>query len=239
MTQTDMMGQRAAPRVRPSDPSGLPIGARMRLRAATDAYHRRVDGELSAFDLTQVADYGRFLLVHAMALPPLEDAMTRSGLRIARPHTAPGLRSSALRADLEGLGLAPPDPVTILPVTAAEGWGVAYVLEGSRLGGRILARRVAASGRAAITANMRFLNDRGTIAWPAFVARMEAGLGSAGDLDGAIRGARMAFEAFEEALAHVRSGDRIGGSDGGRRGEGARPSGDGIGLRISNGEDFG
>ena len=89
------------------------------------------------------------------------------------------------------------------PYADAAAWGVAYVLEGSRLGGRVLARRAAAGGHPLVAGNMRFLRASPAIAWADFLQRMEAALASTRDTDGAIEGARTAFSLFELALARV------------------------------------
>ena len=178
-----------------------PRSQRRRLKEATDAAHRRLDAALSRFDLADAGDYGRFLAVHALALPCLEEALAQGGFDLACPGWSGGRRGAALLADLAGLGREPGACPTAPAVRGAEAWGVAYVLEGSRLGGKVLARRVTRGGGPAARANARFLNAPAALPWSRFVERMERALPSPADGDAAIRGALMAFATFEEAVA--------------------------------------
>jgi heme oxygenase len=110
------------------------------LRAATEACHQEVDDLFGGFDLADAASYAGFLTAHARALLPMEDWLDPESL-------FPGLtrRGDALRADLAALGQAVP-PVEPLDWVRDEAglWGAAYVVEGSRLGGLLLSRRVPA-----------------------------------------------------------------------------------------------
>ncbi|MBB4155207.1 heme oxygenase [Sphingomonas jinjuensis] len=111
-----------------------------RLRADTAADHDRVDARYAGFELSDRRDYARFLIAHARALPAVEGALaTRAGLPPFRERT------SLLAADLADLGEPMPEPFDIGLATDAEAWGALYVIEGSRLGGAMLARRVPAA----------------------------------------------------------------------------------------------
>lgn len=116
------------------------MSAMTMLRAATGAAHDRVDAAFGAHDLSDAAAYRAFLLAHARALPVAEQAM--AALPFAR--TLPP-RTPLLAGDLADLGAAMPP---LLPFTPgdddASRWGVLYVVEGSRLGGAMLARQVPA-----------------------------------------------------------------------------------------------
>lgn len=108
----------------------------LRLREATRANHDRVDAAYSRFVLGDAASFGDFLTAHAAALIPLEEWIDPASLF---PDITP--RGSALRADLDTLGREMPTPLTVeWPRTDATRWGALYVVEGSRLGGRMLAR---------------------------------------------------------------------------------------------------
>mgnify|MGYP001091180099 CR=1 FL=1 len=108
------------------------------LRAATEACHQEVDDLFGGFDLTDPSAYAGFLTAHAKALLAIEDWLDPASL-------LPGLtrRGDALRSDLQALGQAVP---SIQPIDWARDeaslWGAAYVVEGSRLGGLMLSRRV-------------------------------------------------------------------------------------------------
>lgn len=160
--------------------------ARQALRNATMASHDRVDDLFSGFSLVDRASYTTFLKAHARALAPLE--------AIARP-AAP--RLPLLAEDLAALGESLPVPVDT-PDQAGEGfrWGALYALEGSRLGGAMLARRVAADlPRAYLSA----VHEKG--GWVAFQQQLDVQADQGGDawIDGAVRGAEAAFALFEAA----------------------------------------
>ena len=180
------------------------VSARWHLKRATDAAHRRLDLGLSGFDLSDIDDYRRFLNVHAIALPSLESALAANGFEEQCPGWMEGRRSAALMRDLAGLGGTSCEPDAARQVGGATAWGTAYVLEGSRLGAKLLARRVTAGGIPDALANARFLNHPASVAWPCFLNRMEHALSAPGALRAATNGARMAFAAFNDAL------DRIG-----------------------------
>lgn len=108
------------------------------LRDATGAAHERVDAAFGAHDLSSPDAYPRFLSAHARALPAAERVM--AALPFAR--TLP-LRAPLLEADLTDLGAPLPAPMAFTPgEDDATLWGVLYVVEGSRLGGALLARQV-------------------------------------------------------------------------------------------------
>ena len=114
------------------------MSARNILRTATAARHDAVDAAFGRFDLTDRESYGRFLTAHARALPAVENAL---GACDGIPAFAP--RTELLRADLAALGLALPDPLPLAPPESdAAAFGALYVIEGSRLGGAMLVRRV-------------------------------------------------------------------------------------------------
>lgn len=110
------------------------------LRAATQGAHDHVDAAFGRFDLTRRAGYRALLTAHARALPAAEARMR------ALPFAATlEPRLPLLAADLADLGLAMPPPLALGGDEGAAGaWGVLYVVEGSRLGGALLARSVPA-----------------------------------------------------------------------------------------------
>ena len=110
-----------------------------RLRAATRASHDAVDAAFGDFDLTDRDAYRRFLVAHARALPAAEIAL--SALAFAR--TLPP-RRTLLSDDLAALGYPMPPALPFAVPDEAGLWGALYVVEGSRLGGVMLARSVGA-----------------------------------------------------------------------------------------------
>ncbi|PZQ60430.1 MAG: hypothetical protein DI544_08425 [Sphingomonas taxi] len=110
------------------------------LRHATASAHETVDAAFGAHDLASPASYRAFLHAHARALPAAERAM--QALPFARTLPA---RAPLLAADLAALDVPPPAALPFTPGDdAASLWGVLYVVEGSRLGGALLARQVPA-----------------------------------------------------------------------------------------------
>jgi heme oxygenase len=108
------------------------------LRDATGAAHEQVDAAFGAHDLSSPAAYRAFLLAHARALPAAERAMAALPFAATLPTRTP-----LLAADLTELDATIPAPLPFAPGDdSASLWGVLYVVEGSRLGGALLARQV-------------------------------------------------------------------------------------------------
>ncbi|WP_232307513.1 biliverdin-producing heme oxygenase [Sphingobium chungbukense] len=166
--------------------------ARQALRQATMDSHRQVDDLFSGFSLDDRDDYAAFLKAHARALAPLE--------ALAQP---PLHRLPMLARDLAALGESLPAPLARLP-SAGEAWrwGARYTLEGSRLGGAMLARQV---GDGLPHAYLSAIHDKG--GWTAFQQALDAAAdpGGAAWIDEAIRGAQAAFGLFACA-ARVEAG---------------------------------
>jgi len=114
------------------------------LRAATASVHRELDQRLDL--LTPGVTHGRYLAFlqgSLSALEPLENSLAAIPVLEAVPHRA---RSSRLRADLAALGANPvatPAIASLRLVTSAAACGARYVIEGSALGGAVLARGLA------------------------------------------------------------------------------------------------
>ncbi|WP_313088559.1 biliverdin-producing heme oxygenase [Pseudomonas sp.] len=171
---------------------------RTRLRCATAPQHQQVDQAFSRFRLEQPAGYRAFLRAHAQAIGPLEMRLQAAGVEQLLPDWPQRRRWPALQADLADLG----EPLVISmpaaadkPPSAAWCWGALYVIEGSRLGGRLLARRVA-SGQP--DAPLRYLDAEAAPSWPAFIERLDQ---QAATLAWAplLAGAQAAFSQFLDA----------------------------------------
>lgn len=165
-----------------------PDSVRHRLRRATAQDHERVDELFSRFSLESQADYTAFLQAHARAVGALEPAA-------APMHP----RLSLLADDLAALDAPMPSPLP-LEDKGGEGfrWGLLYALEGSRLGGAMLARRVAPDlPRAYLSA----VHEKG--GWAAFQQALDAAAaeGGAAWVEDAARGAAAAFALFAQAAA--------------------------------------
>jgi heme oxygenase len=161
---------------------------RTELRAATADEHRRTEDSFAAHLADLPDSYGKFLLAHARAFPAVGRALA-SGL------DWPAWRSRwhDLEVDLAALDLDPPPALTVAAAASpAEALGMAYVLEGSRLGGMVLLQRIPADLPAAYLAGAR---DRAP--WRQLLRLLEAV--DPAEWKAAIAGARAAFRAFRDA----------------------------------------
>jgi len=166
---------------------------RARLRAATADEHRLTEASFAAV-LATLADsrgsnsYGAFLLAHARAFPALGRALS-AGL----DWPAWRARWHDLEADLAALDLDPPQALRIPAARSpAEALGMAYVLEGSRLGSTLLLNSIPIG---LPTAYLNGGNDRAP--WRRLLGLL--GTIDPADEAAAIAGARIAFDAFREA----------------------------------------
>ena len=155
-----------------------------RLRRETRPAHDAVDETFSRYDLADVEAYGRFLVRHAQALTRL------------KPHLGPGVEpdieamARCVEDDLRALGV---DWVAAGPgAVALDGFGVAYVLRGSRMGARILRGQVGRGFPA------RYLGFGPALSWRDFLVRLEHHAENAGKPGRRhiITSARCAFAAF-------------------------------------------
>lgn len=171
------------------------------LRDGTRSAHERLDRLASEFDLSSPSDYSAFLVWHARLVPTLEQQLTHRGLLRIFPKWVEHRRAAHLLEDLATLGVASPhaEPYQVGTSDAAL-IGVAYVLEGSRLGGSILSRTVAPELRGKAT---RYLDHgAGLKLWPRFVSRLDTLDFSEEETAAAIFAANAVFAAFERGLCH-------------------------------------
>ena len=163
---------------------------RQALRAGTARHHERVDRAFATFDLGDAGSYRAFLLAHARVLPTAENAIHVAWDGWVR-------RAPLLLEDLADLGaVADPLPKNSPMTEPAAQWGCLYVLEGSRLGGAVLAKRVGA-GLPSRYLSAGHVDD----SWRAFLKALEAAATSADTswIEIAVAAARSVFESFEDA----------------------------------------
>jgi heme oxygenase len=163
------------------------------LRSATAPEHEAVDAAFGGFDLTDTKAYGRFLGAHARALPAVEAVLAGvAGLPPLRSRTA------LLAADLAALDLPVPPPLPFAaPQDQASAFGMAYVIEGSRLGGGMLSKRIAPSMPRAYLAATHLPGE-----WRAFGQALDAAAGD--DPEWILRASHAAaavFALYREAAA--------------------------------------
>lgn len=108
------------------------------LRDTTRHDHNRVDAVFSKFDLSNPDSYTSFLTAHCLALPVLERIISsQQELPVVRN------RMPLLASDMATMRQPMPDPLHFESCTSGGAqWGILYVVEGSRLGSTVLARRV-------------------------------------------------------------------------------------------------
>ncbi|MBV9527581.1 MAG: biliverdin-producing heme oxygenase [Sphingomonas sp.] len=172
--------------------NALEVKVRFALKAATDDVHRELDERLSRLDLADRQDYGRFLRFHGRAVPAVESALSSAGLHDLVDGWHDHRRSGAIQADLAALGEAMPEPVLAPALdTVGELLGTAYVLEGSRLGGRVLKRRLGQG----FPSDFLSGSDCGG-SWPNVIAALDQRLYSDALIGEAAAAARRCFALF-------------------------------------------
>lgn len=179
------------------------------LKTGTQPHHRRVDDAFSRFDLSHEHGIEGFLTAQAAALIPLEAALEAesSGSVVALIADWPARRRShlldRLSLDVPRLAIGPlADKNAVL--------GALYVLEGSKLGARFLAKRVAATHGSFGPAALRFLlHDTGSGRWASMLEQLDHA--ASPPFDGALHGAAAAFSLFEAAATIVADRQETGG----------------------------
>lgn len=176
------------------------------LRNATAADHRAVDAAFGAFSLTDRDDYCRFLSAQLRAVAAVERALAHM------PDWRP--RADLIADDLAMMGEGVPSPLGFAPPeSVGAAWGMLYVLEGSRLGGVVLAQMADAGFPRSFLMAAHAPGE-----WRAFREAMAHAAERAGDgraqaqwRQDALSGARAVFALFEEAATEARHGKGAGG----------------------------
>lgn len=112
------------------------------MRAATAPEHERVDAAFGGFDLSDRDGYRAFLLAQAQPMATVEAAVDAFDPIATLPDWPDRRRVPLIAADLADLGAPMPSPEPLNLTSTAAALGAIYVLEGSRLGGALLARTV-------------------------------------------------------------------------------------------------
>lgn len=190
-------GRRCAPS--PMPPSTLEPDILDALRQATSPLHAQVDQCLPlARPSPSLADYRSHLRVLQAWLQRLE--------RIEPAPPTLAAHRAQLGEDLSACeALLPPDAMARAPVPAdrvsrapAFVWGVSYVLEGSRLGGRVLYRQLAERLAPHPLNYLQGAGEQTGAHWKAFLAQLRAQAFGPAEVRSACDGA---IEAFETLLA--------------------------------------
>jgi heme oxygenase (biliverdin-IX-beta and delta-forming) len=144
------------------------------LRAATGDDHAGLDARLSALDWGSVHDYRRFLEASAAALLPIEAALSDANVIRIFPDWERRTRGPAILRDLECIGGFVPQ-LGEQPRLSFEGvLGTMYVLEGSRLGSKVLLARIVEAANPTILGATAYLSHgSGQKLWQTFVDKLE------------------------------------------------------------------
>ncbi len=141
------------------------------LRQATSSLHRQLDADLRLDSAVTKERYAAFLAGTLLVVDAVEHALPYG--------EGDPKRSTLLRADLKALGRAPhPAAADLLPSPANDGEriGVAYVVEGSALGGLFLAKAIGPQLLLGPTHGTSFLRLRGEATaahWRGFLHRLD------------------------------------------------------------------
>jgi len=175
---------------------------RDRLRAATAESHSALDAQVATWKIETPLGYGSFLSASALVIAPLELALERAGVTEWLPDWPKRVRRNALAHDLAALGLEAPPLATAVAPSPDFAAGLLYVLEGSRLGARFLARQVRAAGHGLPLAYLT--QGEGDDLWPPFLAWLEEpNVGT--QTDEVESGARYGFQCFSDAFETIAS----------------------------------
>ena len=176
---------------------------RLALRDATRPHHERVEAAVDLPARTRDRATYRALLASLYSLfGPLEEQLAGLPWREAGLDFAAHRRAHLLRADIADLGGAPEAVApAALPRTdgLAAGLGALYVLEGSALGGKIIAREAeAALGLGGVGTSFFRGGDGAT--WRAFGRALDAALDTPDRFRRARHAAEQTFDAFGRAV---------------------------------------
>ncbi|MBO0344681.1 biliverdin-producing heme oxygenase [Roseibium sp. CAU 1637] len=169
---------------------------RFHLSRATRALHDLVDVQAEHNDLETTVGVASLIAFFHKGFSQIEAALDRADAATVLSDWESRKRTDLLENDLNGLGIG--DTTANEAVQAgfsfdsqAEIWGGLYVIEGSRLGARMLVR---ASDHTRASA---FLSESATCRfWPDFVIALTEADQSLQDRNGMVRGAEKAFQAF-------------------------------------------
>jgi heme oxygenase len=177
---------------------------RSRLRSATSKAHARLDervGRAGFFD-DRVA-YADYLEATLRARQSIKTALDRYGATKLFALWPQRMIASALRADIRDVSghgnASAKDVIDEIGIdTDAQVFGVLYVLEGSALGARVLARRAEAIGMtASFGARHLALQTAVPKAWSNFLSILEAAPLDTGQEDECVGAAIETFDRFE------------------------------------------
>jgi heme oxygenase len=180
-----------------------PMSIRALLRQATTALHAELDTRVTSLLAGGELGYAAFLRGSAAATFPIEYALEAAGVASLLPDWKQRSRRRALSLDLVDFD----EPIdSTSPFAAihsdAFGFGVLYVLEGSRLGATSLPRQLSRHPSKRARSATRYLNHgAGQRLWPSFLERLETAQSVRLATHDAVAGAQSAFATFSAAYS--------------------------------------
>ena len=174
-------------------------GIREGLRTATARAHERLDSYARRVNLADQRNYGRFLKAQSGPVKALEAALEQFGVARLLPDWSLRRRTAALEHDLEYLHLHPESSPSVCLTSRAQAFGTLYVLEGSRLGARVLLQQILDAAPALEPATRFLRHGSEHRLWPTFLRALEAKVG-ADNMAKCVQGARNAFALFEHSF---------------------------------------
>jgi heme oxygenase len=174
------------------------------LRAATFEDHARLDAQLGTLNWGSVQDYRYFLEASAGALLPIEVALIDANVMQIFPDWERRSRRSAILRDLDHIG-GGVSRVAAQPRLSFDGvLGTMYVLEGSRLGAKVLLARIAKAADPTILGATAYLNHgSGQKLWQTFIDRLEQHAAQIEKAAAAAAAARRTFRLFALMFASI------------------------------------
>jgi heme oxygenase len=165
--------------------------------------HQELDERVAYYDLADHHQYASFLQASAAALIGIEQLLESSGVESLLVDWPQRQRAALIRADLAQLQVScNPYQLRRAPPTNAEMMGMLYVLEGSRLGARLLLQRVLASNDDTVRSATRYLGANNPTLWRSFLELLETSA-DADDQAQTNAGAIYAFALFQRSFANA------------------------------------
>lgn len=170
------------------------------LRHRTISSHEHLDALISARISADLKGYADLLMIHAAIVPHLEMQLRDCPILADLPDRARRWRAERLRRDVKALGLRfPEQSILTFDGNGLAPIGLSYVLEGSRLGSALMARKY--TGRLGKDLPMAFLRhgERPPL-WSSFVTWLDGRRWSATQLEEIVAAAQSLFEAYEREV---------------------------------------
>lgn len=178
------------------------------LRGATDHLHRDLDRIVEGFKLGEITPYRRFLQASAATLIAVEQLLESAGVAELLTDWPHRTRRDAILADLHSLDIqAAPLALRRTAPTAAEVFGIVYVLEDSRLGAQVLLQRALASNNENVRNACAYLRTGKPELWRSFLQQLEtheAADDQTQTVSGAVYAFTMYIRSFQQAAAGLR-----------------------------------